>query len=120
MIEPINIYNSDNTIHLSMGVYDVFIIGGWNLNLGKFSFRLNKINNAKIVKPEILDLRVQSYFKNKRTKKAFSFVITKGGMFNIEFENQDSLFLKKSHFIFGGVFEKKIKNKSIEILIERN
>ncbi|SDY08488.1 hypothetical protein SAMN05444411_1215 [Lutibacter oricola] len=119
MKEPINIYNSGKLIELSMGSYDILIIGGWSVSLGKFSFNLKNLKNEKTIQPKITKWRIQSYFKGKRAKKIFSIDIMNGGKHKIEFKNQDDLVLKKSNLIITRIFEKQIPNETIKIIFER-
>ncbi len=102
-----------------MGVYSVYIVGGWSVNLGQFSLRLIEINGAEIIKTKKVNLRIQSYFKNKRTKKVFSYVIYKSGTYRIEFENQNTLIIKKSILSLRFPFQNKINSEKIDILLEK-
>ena len=119
MKEIVNIYDSNKIIELSYGSYDVLILGGWGVNLGKFSFKLKNLSNEKTVQPNITKWRIQSYFRGQRAKKIFSIDIMQGGKHKIEFENQNNIDLKKSNIIFLRFFEKQLPNSSIEILFER-
>lgn len=118
MIEPINISKPEDFIELSKGVYNVFIIGGWSLDIGKFNFSLERLNDNTIVQPEMAEIKFQSHYRFKRTKKIFSVVINKGGKYKIEFNNQESLILKKSFFF--SMFQKKLAKENIELLFERS
>lgn len=120
MIGPINIYEKDKTINLSMGIYDVYVIGGWYVDLVNFNFLLSKINSEEVIIPEEATLKFQSYFKRKRTKKIFSFSINKGGNYKIEFKGQNSFVLRKQSLFIGYLFGKNIEPNSIEILLEKN
>ncbi|GFD78397.1 hypothetical protein KUL118_12590 [Tenacibaculum sp. KUL118] len=77
MIGPINIYEKEKTINLPMGIYDVYIIGGWYVDLLSFNFLLSKVNGEELIKPEEATLKSQSYYERKRTKKIFSFSVNK-------------------------------------------
>ncbi|CAM1358806.1 conserved hypothetical protein [Tenacibaculum sediminilitoris] len=120
MIGPINIYENEKTINLPMGVYDVYLIGGWYVDLLSFNFLLSKVNGEEVIKPEEATLKSQSYYKRKRTKRIFSFSVNKGGNYKIEFKGQNSLILRKHSLMIGYLFGKKIETNSIEIFIERN
>ncbi|CAL2105554.1 conserved hypothetical protein [Tenacibaculum sp. 190524A02b] len=120
MIAPVNINTKDSIVSLSMGIYDIYVVGGWYVNLGKFHLKLNKTTGNEVIRPKEVTLKIHSYFKKSRTKKIFSFEINKGGKYKIEFDGQESLILKKQGFIFGYLFGKQIDFKQIEILIERN
>ncbi len=103
-----------------MGIYDVYVIGGWYVDLGKFNFYLSRENvENKKIRPKEVILKYQSYYRKKRTKKIFSFTINKGGKYKIEFEKQNTLVIKKRSLFAGYFFGKKIDFKEIEIIIER-
>ena len=102
-----------------MGIYDVYVIGGWYVDLGKFNFSLIKNEGNEIIIPKEVTLKKQSFFRKRRTKQIFSFVINKGGRFRIDFENQNTLIVKKQNAFLGCFFGKKIDFKEIEIIIER-
>ncbi|MGG6229430.1 hypothetical protein [Tenacibaculum sp. SDUM215027] len=120
MIGPINIYEKEKIINLPMGVYDVYLIGGWYIDLLSFNFLLSKINGEEVIKPEEATLKSQSYYKRKRAKKIFSFSVNRGGNYKIEFKGQNSLILRKQSLMIGYLFGKNIETNSIEIFIERN
>lgn len=120
MIGPINIYEKEKTINLPMGIYDVYLIGGWYVDLLSFNFLLSKINGEEIIKPEEVTLKSQSYYKGKRAKKIFSFSVNKGGNYKIKFKGQNSLTLRKQSLMIGYLFGKNIETNSIEMFIERN
>ncbi|TCI93049.1 hypothetical protein [Tenacibaculum sp. M341] len=117
--KPININTKESLVNLSMGIYNVYIIGGWYVDLGKFNFYLNKTNNGDIIKPKKTFYTGNLYYKNQRAKLKFSFEIKKGGKFRVNFENQNSLIVKKRSFLLGYLFGKKIDAKKIEIIFER-
>lgn len=119
MIEPINIYSLNTTIHLSMRIYDIYVVGGWYIKLGKFNFLLKRLNCDVIVKPEKDVLPIQSHYRGIKTKKVFSLQIKKGGKYKINFENQETLILKQSNLIIKSYFEREIPPQKIDLLFIR-
>ena len=66
---PISIYDSGKIIELSVGIYSVKVLGGWDVSIGDFMFILKNRADEKIVKPKITKWRVQSHESGRRAKK---------------------------------------------------
>lgn len=120
LIEPININSSNSTIHLSKGIYDIYILGGWEIKLGKFNFQLKSLKNDSIIKPQKSLLRIQNYYRGKKAKKIFSVTIINGGEFMINFENQNDLIVNKTFLSSLLFWQKPLNTKYLEIKFERN
>ncbi|CAL2103668.1 conserved protein of unknown function [Tenacibaculum sp. 190130A14a] len=120
MIEPVNIYSENTTIHLSMGTYDVYIIGGWYVKLEKFNFQLKRLNSDEMVQLEKDIWPIQSHYKGTKTRKIASLQIRKGGKYKINFENSETLIVKQSNLFITPYFEQKISPQKIDLLFVKN
>ncbi|WP_143032242.1 hypothetical protein [Tenacibaculum sp. MAR_2009_124] len=120
MNEPIDLIEDNPKIYLGMGIYDIYIIGGWYIELGKFEVLLKNTDKNTEVIPKKVALKVQDFYKNKRVKKVLSFVVDKGGEYRVQFKNKNSLILKKHGFPLGYFFGKRIDVREIKIFIDRN
>ncbi|WP_109437025.1 hypothetical protein [Aquimarina sp. AU119] len=114
---PINIYDSGKAIELSVGIYSVKVIGGWDVSIGNFTFSLKNMKNGKIILPEITNWRFQSYESGERAKKIMVLDIPERGDYIIEFKNQEDLKVRPSNLIITRLFEKQIPNNELRIWI---
>ncbi|WP_298311840.1 hypothetical protein [uncultured Aquimarina sp.] len=114
---PINIYDSGKAIELSVGIYSIKVIGGWNVSIGNFTFSLKNMKNGKIILPEITNWRFQSYESGERAKKIMILDIPERGDYIIEFKNQEDLKVRPSNLIITRLFEKQIPNKELRVWI---
>ncbi len=117
--EPINIHKDSPKIYLGMGIYNIYIVGGWYVKPGRFQISFKNMETDAKIFPEESLLKLQDFYKNEKIKKIFSVVVNKGGEYEINFIHQDSIILKKYGFPFS-YFLNKIDSKEIEILIKRN
>ncbi|WP_408032466.1 hypothetical protein [Tenacibaculum xiamenense] len=102
-----------------MGVYNIYAIGGWHVELGKFEVSFKNMETDIKIFPEKSLLKLQDFYKNEKIKKIFSVIVNKGGEYEINFIHQNSIILKKYGFPLS-YFLNKIDSKEIEILIKRN
>ncbi|WP_108805522.1 hypothetical protein [Aquimarina sp. Aq107] len=114
---PINIYDSGKAIELPVGIYNVKVIGGWDISIGNFTFTLKNMKNGNIINPEITNWRFQSYESGERAKKIMVLDIPERGDYIIEFKNQESLKVRPSNLIITRLFEKQIPNDELRIWI---
>ncbi len=114
---PINIYDSGKAIELTVEIYSVKVIGGWDVSIGNFTFSLKNMKNGNIIKPEITNWRFQSYESGERAKKIMVLDIPERGDYIIEFKNQEDLKVRPSNLIITRLFEKQIPNNELRIWI---
>jgi len=100
MTSPININDSGKTIELYTGIFSVFVLGGWDVIVGDFTFSLKNTVNGRIIKPRVTKWRTQSYEFNEKAKKIMVLDIPERGNYIIEFKNQESLKVYKSDLPF--------------------
>ena len=117
-LNPININSVGKTIELYYGIFGVYVLGGWDIDVNNFNFTLKNIKTHKIVQPRTTLWRVQSYEFGVKAKKIMILDITQSGQYNIEFKNQDQLKVWKSKFpIITRFFRHPIKKQNIQICI---
>lgn len=114
---PINIYASGKAIELPVGVYNIKVLGGWDVSVGDFSIELKNKENGKVISPKVTKLRIQSYEFGQRAKKIMTLDIVERGVFFIEFKNQKDLKEKPSNLFITRLFEKEIPNEQLNIWI---
>jgi hypothetical protein len=111
-MEKIRIIDSGTQIELYTGIFSVYVLGGWDVVVGDFTFSLKNMNNGKIINPKDTQFRIQSYEFGEKAKKIMVLDIPERGNYSIEFKNQDSLKVWKAGFpiiqrLFGGPIEKQ-------------
>jgi len=117
MTSPINIHDSGKKIYLLYGIYNIRVLGGWNVKVGNFSISLRNIKNGRIIESRRTNMRVQSYAFRQRAKRILIIDITEEGEYIIEFKNSTNLKVKKSNLILQYLWDSPIPNKNIEICI---
>ena len=97
----------------------VLVLGGWDVEIGDFTFTLKNIENGKIIKPRKTKWKIQSYEFGERAKKIMVIDNLERGNYLIEFKNQDSLKVWNSNipFIFR-FFQKQAPKQFVQILIK--
>ncbi|WP_459209127.1 hypothetical protein [Aquimarina rhabdastrellae] len=91
MSDLINVYDTNKIVEKSTGIYSIYIIGGWDIDLGDFDIILKNVRTNKIVTPKKSKWRLQSYEFNQKAKKIMSINIPERGEYQIIFKNIDSL-----------------------------
>lgn len=114
---PIGIYDSNKAIELSVGIYSIKVLGGWDVSLGNFMIELKNKENGKVINPKVTKWRIQSYEFGERAKKIMSLDIPKRGVYFIEFRNQKDLKVRPSNLLITRLFEKEIPNEQLRIWI---
>ena len=114
---PVSIHNSNQAISLTVGIYSIKVLGGWDVSIGDFKIEFKNKEDRKIIIPKITKLRVQSYEFGERAKKIMSLDIVSSGVFFIEFKNQKDLKVRPSNLFITRLFEKEIPNEQLRIWI---
>ncbi|WP_375324154.1 hypothetical protein [Flagellimonas sp. GZD32] len=114
---PINIYSSGNAIVLSVGIYSIKVLGGWDVSVGEFSIQFVNKESGKVVNPKFTKWKIQSYESGQRAKKIMTLDIQVGGVYLIEFQNQKELKVRPSNLWVTRLFEREIPNENLCIWI---
>jgi len=114
---PINIYDSGKLIEITVGIYSVKVLGGWDVSVGDFTFELKNKKTGKIIKPKVTNWRFQSHEFGERAKKIMVLDISEFGTYFIEFKNQQSLKVRPTNLIITRLFERYIPNEELQIWI---
>ncbi|RNC87957.1 MAG: hypothetical protein ED556_01855 [Winogradskyella sp.] len=119
MTKPINITSTKSQVDLYYGMFGVYVLGGWDIDVNDFSIILKHTKSNKVIIAENTHWRIQSHELGQKAKKIMSLDVTQSGIYDIEFKNQDSLKVWDSNFqyIFR-FFKKSIKKEYIQILIK--
>ncbi|WP_274474580.1 hypothetical protein [Mangrovimonas aestuarii] len=91
MISPIRIVDSGAEVELYTGIFSVYVLGGWDIDMGDFTFSLTNTKSGRVIKPKVTRWKVQSYEFGEKAKKIMVLDIPESGNYSIEFKNQDSL-----------------------------
>lgn len=115
---PINICSSNRIIELHVGIFSVYILGGWDVVVEDFTFTLTNIQNGQIINPRDTQWRIQSYEFGELAKKIKILDIPERGNYRIDFKNLDSLKVWKARLpLIYRVFSKPIEKQNIQIII---
>ena len=115
---PINICDSNKIIELYTGIFSVKVFDGWDVIVGDFTFSLKNTKNGRIINPQYIKWKAQSYELGIMTKKIMTLDIPERGNYLIEFKNQDSLKVWKTDlpFIYR-LFKLPIPKQYVQIII---
>jgi hypothetical protein len=116
---PINICNSNRVIELHVGIFSVYVLGGWDVIVRDFNFSLTHAKSGRTIKPKVTQWRVQSYVFGERAKKIMVLDIPESGNYAIEFKNQDSLKVWRASLpLTNRLFSHPIGKRHIQICIK--
>jgi hypothetical protein len=113
------IVDSGIEIELHTGIYSVYVLGGWDVIVGDFTFSLKKTKSGRTINPKITQWRTQSYEFGEKAKKIMILDIPERGNYSIEFKNQDSLKVWEASFPFiQRLFGQPLEKQYIQICIK--
>lgn len=113
------ITNNDQQIQLSVGIYNVFVIGGWHIKLNNFSVILRETNSGSVVEMKKSFWQVQSYSGKRRAKRIGTFDISLEANYNLEFNKPNELLVKKSNLMLVSSFFSYVATDAIQIEIKK-
>ncbi|MFY7669620.1 hypothetical protein ACOSP6_00895 [Tenacibaculum sp. MEBiC06402] len=116
---PIRIHDSNQAIILSVGIYNIDLLGGWSVSLGNFSISLTSKKSKEVIIPKVVNWRIQSYEFGKRAKRIMTLEIREPGVYFIEFKNPKDLKVRRSNLFLMKLFENEIPNDELNIWIDR-
>lgn len=119
MGRPININSEKEIIDLNASRYRIYALGGFGVNLGRFSMSLKNIETNEIVKCEKAFWPVQAHAFGKRAKRILIVDIPKEGRYEVLFVNPETLRVKHSNLPISSMFRKPLANDQIDILITK-
>lgn len=105
-------------LNLETGKYQIDVLGGWFVRINDFRISVTNVETGKTIEAEKTHLPIQSYKKGKRAKRIMNFSISDKGIYNVHFENSESLTVMKSNLLFTRFIFTPIDNEKIEIIIE--
>ena len=115
---PINICNSNRVTELHVGIFSVYVHGGWDVVVEDFTFTLTNIKTGRIINPRDTQWRIQSYECGHLAKKIKVLDIPERGNYLIDFKNLDSLKVWNARLpLIFRIFKKPIKKQDIAISI---
>jgi hypothetical protein len=115
---PINICDSNKVIELHVGIFSVYVFGGWDVVVEDFTFTLTNIKNGRIINPRDTQWRIQSYECGHLAKKIKVLDIPERGNYLIDFKNLDSLKVWNARLpLVFRIFKKPIEKQNIAISI---
>ena len=120
MINPINIHQQHQQLELCEGNYLIDFIGGWFVAPNDFKILLKLQGDANVVAINDLKWKVQTFEFGAKCKRFYEFKIEQSGIYTCNFENSESVEIKKHNIpIFSFVFPKLYDNRKIMIYIYR-
>jgi hypothetical protein len=121
--EPINIHEKGKCLYFEKGIYEVFFLGGFSVELNEFSLLLKHLMTNKFIECKNVNWPLQTYNYGKRAKKKLKIEIENSGTYELFFINSNSINLKKSNLksIFPFLNPKviEIKNDEIEVFFKK-
>lgn len=117
MKRTININSHGEEIELEALKYKIYILGGWGVNLGKFSISFKKVATEEIFKCEKAYWPIQTYAFEKKARRIFVMNVQEAGTYEILFNNPQSLKVKQSTSLIPSLFSSALSTKDLEIII---
>ncbi len=116
MIPTIKLTDGPKTIDLLPAKYNIYIVGGHNVELNSFRISIVDKSTNEYIPIKEYNLKVRDF----NAVRYFYFDITKIESYEITFHNYDSLMIKKSMLPILRFFHSSINSSDIRIRIERN
>ena len=118
MNNPINILENNKQIELSVGIYNLKVLGGWKVITNNCSVILREVGGETEIKSKDTFWKIQSFAYGKRAKKIASIDIPKRAKYEIEFINAANLKVKKSNLMLLSSFQNYLPTNEVQICIE--
>ena len=119
MSRIINISTQSEEIDLELGRYRIFVLGGFGVNLGKFSISFRNKATSEITKSEKAFWPVQTFAFGKRAKRIFIVDISEAGKYEVLFNKPEALKVKPSNLPISSFFSDFLSTDKIEIVITK-
>ena len=117
--EQIDLKDLHSIIFLEKGHYSIWFLGGFGLQLKDFDIKIVDSKN-KIIPIKEKQLKKQDFKNGKRAKKIFTFQINKSNDYQLIINKSESVIVYKSNLVLARCFSKRVENKEIKILIEKD
>ena len=117
--KQIDLKDLHSIIFLEKGHYDIWFLGGFGLQLKDFHIKIVDSENRIIQIKENL-FKKQDFKNGKRAKKVFTFQIQKSDDFQLIINKSESVIVYKSNLVLAKFFSKRVENKELKILIEKD
>lgn len=118
----INIYTKNQELTFNQGLYHVDIIGGWKIQRNGFILVLINSVTDEMLKP-VHPWPVQNLYGFDKGKRIFDFEVPVKGIYRLEFHSPDNLRVTRPILFFGsfffGLFDRKVNNREITVIIYR-
>lgn len=117
--EQIDLKDSHSIIFLEKGYYSIWFLGGFGLQLNVFKIKIVDSEN-KIIQIKEKLLKIQDFKNGKRAKKIFTFQIHKSNDYQLIINKSEGVIVYKSNLFLARFFSKRVENKELKILIEKD
>jgi len=119
MSRPINIIKKNKEIDLKIGKYKIYVLGGYRVTLGRFFIDFKHKKTNEVIECERASWPVQTYAFGKRAKRIFIVNIPEEGLYEILFNNPETLIVKSSSLFIYSIFSNNncLPTDQIEIMI---
>lgn len=114
----INLFQSETTIHLHQGKYDLYFLGGFDvMNEQNFGIAVVEVTSGTQL-PFEFTWRIRTYKKDQRAVKYFRFEVEKEGQYCVHIFNPEQLTIRKYLDRRINWFAKAVTNDEKNVFIE--
>ena len=119
-MEIFKLKNKKHNFIQNYGSYRIYIVGGLTIeNLNLLKVKLTKINTGEIIRLREINWKPAEYIDGKKALACYDFEITETADYEIEFDNIESLRIKKSRlFIKNLLSPSSVSIEDIKIAIK--
>ena len=119
-MEIFKLKNKKHKFIPSYGSYRIYIVGGLTIeNLNLLKVKLTKINTGEIIPLKEINWKPADYIAGEKALACYDFEITQTADYEIEFDNIESLRVKKSRlFLKNLLFPSHLSLEDIRIAIK--
>jgi len=119
-MEIFKLKNKKHKFKSSFGSYRIYLVGGLTIdNLNLLKVKLTKINTGEIISLTEIIWKPAEYITGEKALAYYEFEITESNDYEIEFDNIESLRIKKSRLFFKNlIFSSSVSLEDIKIAIK--
>ena len=119
-MEIFKLKNRKHKFSPSYGLYRIYILGGLSVeNLDSLDAKLTKVNTGEIISLKEINWKPSEYINGEKAVACYDFQINEADDYEIEFDNIESLEVKKSKlFIRNLLFPSNVSLDDIKIVIK--
>jgi len=118
--KPVNIYTTGFKADFMKGFWHISLLGGWNVSLNQFKIGLidTSTKETTYCMPNLSLLKMNRFSHGRKAKTILNITIPKSCEYEVLFENQGTLIVKKSQLLFTSMLFGYVPNKSLEIVFD--